>query len=223
MNCDFIKSQVLKHTFHYRRIPMVSIDLSIPHIAGNDLAASRFNMYYRQRARASFNHARSRLYPQAVKQYQYAMSQGFPFHSFELVQVFEPSYCRKPIVSLYYDQYEYTGGAHGNTIREGNTWDMGRGALLRLSDLFREGYDYRKIIISTIEGEAQRRQATGQVQYLDHLSENIVKFYDDRNYYLSEAGIVIFYPLYTIAPYVAGIQTFTIPWVLFGNNLKIRP
>ena len=222
MNCDFIKSQVLKDTLYYRRIPMVNIDLTIPAITGNDLATSRFNMYYRQQARASFNYARTQLYPQAVRQYQYAVSQNFPFHGYELVQTFDPTYCKKPIISLYYDLYEFTGGAHGSTTRTGNTWDMSRGVVLRLNDFFKPGYDYSKIILRTIENEARRRQETGQVQYLDNLTENIVKYYDDRNFYISETGIVIFYPLYTIAPYVAGIQTFTIPWVIFGDNLIIK-
>ncbi len=223
MNCDFIKSQVFKDTLRYRSIPMINIDLTIPVLAGHDHAASRFNMYYRHQARTSYNYARARLYPQVVRQYHYASSQNFPFHGFELVQTFEPTYCRKPLISLYYDRYEFTGGAHGVTTRTGNTWDMDRGVLLRLEDLFKPGYDYRRIIIRTIERETRRRQETGQVKYLDNLNENIAKNYDDGNYYLSDAGIVIFYPLYTIAPYAAGIQTFTIPWVLFGDNLAIKP
>jgi len=223
VSCEFIKSQELKDTFYYRRTPMVNVRLSLPHMDGQDYATARFNMYYRQKARASFNYARTRLYPQAVRQYQYAASQEFPFHTYELIQTFEPTYCKKPIVSLYYDQYEFTGGAHGNTVRSADTWDMSRGTLLRLSDLFKAGYDYRTVIIRTIENEALRRQETGQVPYLDDLEENIVKFFDEKNFYLSEIGVVIFYPLYTIAPYVAGIQTFTVPWILFGNNLRIKP
>jgi len=223
MNCDFIKSRVFKDTLGFRRVPMVNIDLTIPFIDGHDLFASRFNTYYRNQARTIFNYARAQLYPQAVRQYRYALSQGFPFNGFELVGTFEPTYCKKPVISLFSDLYEFTGGAHGSTSRTGNTWDTGRGVLLRLGDLFKPGYDYRKTIIGVIEREARHRQATGQVDYLDDLEKNIVKYYDDGNFYLSAAGPVIFYPLYTIAPYVAGIQTFTIPWVIFGDNLAIKP
>ena len=66
MNCDFIKSQVFKDTLYYRRIPMVNIDLTVPNMTGHDRVVSRFNMYYRQQAAASFNYARTQLYPQAV-------------------------------------------------------------------------------------------------------------------------------------------------------------
>lgn len=221
VNCDFIRSQVLKDTLYFRRTPMVNIDLSIPVMTGDDIFASRFNMYYRQLARAGFNYARARLYPQAVRQYYYAASQGFPFNGFELVQTFEATYCKKPVISLYYDRYEFTGGAHGTTTRTGNTWNTERGVMLSLRDLFKPGYDYKDTILRVVERDARHRQATGQVQYLDNLSENIGKYYDDRNYYLSENGIVIFYPLYTIAPYAAGIQTFTVPWIVFGDNLVI--
>lgn len=223
MICDFIKTQTIKDTLNLNRILMVNINLEYPMMSGYDYTTSRFNMYYKQRAHRSSYYARIKLYPQAVKQYQFAKSQNFPFNAYELVQAFETTYCKKPIISLYYDQYEYTGGAHGNTVRTGNTWDLNKASLINLSDLFAKDYDYKKVIIKAVEAEAQRRKISGKVDYFDNLNENIVKFYDDKNFYLSENGVVVFYPLYTIAPYVAGIQTFTVPWLLFGNSLKIKP
>lgn len=201
---------------------MVSINIEYPSMSGYDYAVSRFNMYYRQRAYRSHNYARIKLFPQAVEQYQYAKSQNYPFNAYDLVQTFEPTYCKKPIISLYYE-YEYTGGAHGNTVRTGNTWDLNKATLLNLSDLFVKDYDYKKVIIKTIQTEARRRQISGQVQYFDNLDANIIKFYDDKNYYLTEGGVAIFFPLYTIAPYAVGIQVFTVPSLLFGNNIKIKP
>ena len=36
------------------------------------------------------------------------------------------------------------------------------------------------------------------------------------NFYLSKEGLVIYFGLYEIAPYVSGIRTFTIPYTAEG-------
>ncbi len=222
MICDFIKKQTINDKLYYGRTPMVQIDLSFPAMTGHGASSVRFNLYNRQKATRSYNYARIKLYPQAVKQYQFSKSQGYPFNTYELVQNYDLTYCKKPILSLFFDLYEFTGGAHGNTVRTGNTWDLRRGTLITLNELFIRDYDYNKIILKTIEAEARRRQIAGKADYFENLSENLVKFYDEKNFFLTEEGIAIFYPLYTIAPYVTGIQVFIIPYVLFGSNMTIQ-
>lgn len=222
MNCDMIRKQAIRDKLNFGRTLMVNVNLEFPAMVGHDMAAVRFNHYNRQKAQKSYNYARIKLFPQAVKQYQFSKSQDYPFNAYELMQVYEVTYCTKPIVSLFFDLYEYTGGAHGNTIRTGNTWDLKKGNLLILNDLFMKDYDYNKVILKTIEAEARRRQISGKADYFEDLPQNLVKFYDEKNFYLTEGGIAIFYPLYTIAPYAVGIQVFIIPYLLFGNNLKIK-
>lgn len=222
MTCDFIKKQTIKDKFYYMRVLMVNVNIEYPSLTGTDSGTYKFNMYYRNKAQKTYNYARSKLYGQAVKQYQYNKSQNYPFNPYELLQTFEPTYCKKPIISLYYDLYEFTGGAHGNTVRQANTWDIRSGSQLSMSDLFEKDYDYKAVILQTIENEARRRQITGRVSYFDELSENLIKFFDEQNYYLTEEGLAVFYPLYTIAPYVAGIQVFIVPYILFGSNLKFQ-
>jgi hypothetical protein len=222
MICDFIKKQTINDKLYYGRTPMVQIDLSFPAMTGHGASSVRFNLYNRQKATRSYNYARIKLYPQAVKQYQFSKSQGYPFNTYELVQNYDLTYCKKPILSLFFDLYEFTGGAHGNTVRTGNTWDLRLGTLITLNELFIRDYDYNKIILKTIEAEARRRQIAGKADYFENLSENLVKFYDEKNFFLTEEGIAIFYPLYTIAPYVTGIQVFIIPYVLFGSNMTIQ-
>lgn len=222
MNCEFIRKQAIRDKLHYGRTLMVNVNLEFPSMTGHDMVSARFNMVNRQKVNRSYNYARIKLYPQAVKQYQFSKSQNYPFNNYELVQVFEVTYCTKPLLSLFFDLYEYTGGAHGNTVRTGNTWDLKRASLMTLNDFFVSNYDYNKLILKTVEAEAKRRQITGKADYFENLSENLVKFYDEKNFYLTESGFAIFYPLYTIAPYAVGIQVFIIPYLLFGNNLKFK-
>lgn len=176
-------------------------------------------MHYRQKARTEKRYTSANLYRTATKQYNDANLQGFPFNHFEFVEIFEPAYCKSSLISLYFDIYEYTGGAHGNTVRQGNTWDMKKGTMISLESLFERNYDYKSNILIYIEAEAKRRQNTESANYFEELSGNIIKYFNQDNYYLTYEGLAIFYPLYTIAPYSEGIQVFVIPYRLFGDEL----
>lgn len=223
MKCDFIKKQTIKDKLYHNKVLMVDVKIDYPALtSGYDGNAMRFNMHYRQKAHKNYRYVSTKLYPAAVKQYNTAKTQNFPFNAFEFVEVFEPTYCKKPLISLFYDLYEFTGGAHGNTIRKGNTWDMRKGTMIPLEALFERDYDYKSFILRYIESDARRRQITGMAHYFEGLSENLHKYFDEKNFYLTEEGIAIFYPLYTIAPYVEGIQVFIIPYQLFGDKLRYK-
>lgn len=223
MKCNNIKTQTIKDQLYHNKVLMVDVKINYPYL---DMSYSRnsaqFNMHYRQRARKNYRYASTKFYQSAVKQYRMSQAQNFPFHNFEFLEVFESTYCKMPLISLFFDIYEFTGGAHGNTVRSGNTWDIRRGRLLPLEYLFVDDYYYVPIMLDYIETEATRRQITGTAHYFDNLKENIKKYFDPKNYYLDENGIAIFYPLYTIAPYVEGIQVFVVPYKLFGNNLRYK-
>jgi len=223
MKCDFIKTQTIKDKLYYDRTQMVDIKIDYPFIMPYQYRGSMtFNSYYRQRARQNYRYAASKLYRDAVRHYNQSKAQNFPFNSYTFNQVFEVTYCKKPYISLYYDIYEFTGGAHGTTTRTANTWDMKNNRLMELSSLFEKGFNYKYFILEFIEAEARRRKIRGKADYFDNLRGNIAKHFDEKNYYLTEEGIAIFYPLYTIAPYASGIQVFVVPYPLFGNNLKCK-
>jgi hypothetical protein len=231
MKCDFIKTQTIKDRLFHNKVLLVDVKINYPFLAhGYNGNAMRFNSHYRQKAHRNYRYASTRLYQAALKHYNVSKSQGFPFNNFELVETFESTYCRKPMISLFYDIYEFTGGAHGNTIRKGNTWLMEtprgvsteRGTIITLGSLFVKDYDYTPVIIKYIESEARRRQITGMAHYFDNLDDNIKKYFDPINYYLTGEGLAIFYPLYTIAPYSEGIQVFIIPYFVFGDKLRFK-
>ena len=216
-----IRDEALNNELYYDAQLMVKIAIEYPQIEANapEEGAMAFNQYYQDEAVKLSEMGEDSLYPDAVAQYKFDMQQGFPFNSYELMQVFTVTYNKLPIISLYRDVYTYTGGAHGLTERTANTWEMDESALLELSDLFVEGYDYNAVILETIKAEAKKRQESGEVEYFDDYMELIDEYYDEKNFYLKDEGIVIFYPLYSIAPYYVGIQEFLIPYRIFGENL----
>ncbi|WP_297132461.1 DUF3298 and DUF4163 domain-containing protein [Terrisporobacter sp.] len=111
------------------------------------------------------------------------------------------------VVSLIIKYYKYSGGAHGYYEYVPYNIDMRSGEFLEISDLFKEDVDY-KIIIN--------KEINNQIKLLGNKEENIEKIYDfysikdNQKFYLQDKSIVIFFDLYEIAPYAAGIPEFPV-------------
>lgn len=216
-----VVKQTIQENLTYQGVTMVEVNIAYPSIDGDmpRRCIRRFNDFYDREARKQLKYAKDTMYKDAVSDYNFTKQKGYPFNTYELMQVYEVTYNALPVFSLYYDLYQYTGGAHGMTDRTGGTWDLYRCRQLAMKDLFTRGYDYMTPIFKYVEAEALRRQASGEAQYFDGLTENLHKYFDEKNYYLSCQGLEVYYPLYSIAPYYVGIQVFTIPYGVFGNNL----
>lgn len=209
-----------KEQLVYDNKPMVNINLTYPKAVGRlpVSAARAFDSYNRMRAQRLMRRARTELYRAAVEQYKYAQENNFPFNAYELMQVYTETYNRDPLVSLYSDVYEYTGGAHGMTTRHGQTWDLEKGCMLRMADLFRPGYNFRRVMLTEIIRQADINQKPDAPIYFDGYRQLLVRYFNPANFYLTPRGVAVFYPLYSVAPYSSGIQVFVVPYALFGRN-----
>lgn len=217
-----IKKQI-NDTLFYKRKVMVSIDISYPNIERVlPFVERRINLYCDKKAQKLYKRAKNELYRDAVKQYEYAISQGFPFNPYQVVSIFKTTYNSPPLLSIYEDVYEYTGGAHGNTVKTSDTWNIITSKRLLLEDLFKRNYEYRRVILKEIEKQAIILKQTGQIDFFDDFKLGIIKYFEEKNYYLTQKGLAIYYPLYTIAPYVAGIIVFIIPYHIFGKNINFN-
>lgn len=174
--------------------------------------AQRMNTYYKENARAFERYIRKTLYPQAVDQYRYSKENGYPVMVYEAEQVFTITYISNLYVSLYTDQYTYTGGAHGSTTRTSETWNLPRGRMMPLKAFFPPRFHYRAYSINSIIREIERQNAAGDSVYFEDYKENVNATFDENSFYLTPDGIVIYFQQYDIAPYSTGIPEFIIPY-----------
>lgn len=179
----------------------------------------RINMEYKERAAMLAQYAQVSIYEQAVTDFQNRQEEGFPFFPYEMTRPFTMTYGQDCIISLYLDEYIYTGGAHGNTIRTGDTWEARTATKLPLCCLFRPGVDYQERILGVVIAEAQRRAQEDSGLFLGEPAELVVQNFNPANFYLTPAGIVIFYQQYDLGPYSAGIQTFLVPYGAVGARV----
>ena len=111
------------------------------------------------------------------------------------------------ILSIMVTYYKYAGGAHGYYENVAYNIDIRNGKFLKLKDLFKEEVDYKNVI-----NEEIRRQIEELIK-LDEENKGVYEFKsisDNQKFYIQDDNLVIYFDLYEIAPYAAGIPEFII-------------
>lgn len=117
------------------------------------------------------------------------------------------------ITSFYIDYYQFTGGAHGITTRLSYNVDNITGKELKLSDLFKGGYEYKNVINLEIANAIQfdkDKYFTGK--------DGFKGISEKQGFYVISGNVVIYFNVYEIAPYVTGIPEFYIPFEKFDQK-----
>ena len=210
----------IKKEFLFQKTVVLTLSVTYPEIwlPSNHKAQSRINRNIRREVADYLHYAENVLYKEAVQEYQSALKNGFPFRRFDAVMQYEIPYNYNCYLSTYHDQYQYTGGAHGNTLRFSDTWNLKTGVRLPLSGYFKPGTNYRKLFIDQILLQADENHS----DYFEDYRALIVRYFNPNNYFLSPEGFNIYYQQYEIAPYSTGIVVFTIPFEAVGWHPSCR-
>lgn len=207
---------LLSDTLFYENEPILLYKVNYPKFQSNLRSdfVHRINSFYEENAKQFIDYVKNTLYPQAVKEYHYRKENNYPVIPYEAVVTYRITYMMEYYISLYTDQYIFTAGAHGNTIRSSETWDIGKRRMMQLSDFFPHNPDYRNDIISFIidDIKEQLKEPDAQGTFFDTYEEDVKKTFDENNFYLTKNGIIIYFQQYDIAPYSSGIQQFLIPF-----------
>lgn len=107
-------------------------------------------------------------------------------------------------LSVTFRDYSYTGGAHGMTVQTACTFDLATGKQYELKDFFKENADYVSAINKEIKSQISERD------WDTLLLEPFETIKPDQGFYLANGSLVIYFPLYELVPYAAGIPEFPI-------------
>ncbi|MDD3693306.1 MAG: DUF3298 and DUF4163 domain-containing protein [Oscillospiraceae bacterium] len=211
----------MRHTereFSFNNTIVLTLNIHRPvvRLKGNEQAQSRINRRFSSQAVAFLRRASIVLYRQAVQQYQDSIVSDFPFRQFDAAMHFDITYNSNCHLSSFNDRYEYTGGAHGSTLRRSDTFSLKTGQRLPLMSFFPRGSNYRGMLLGQILMQADENMQQDPI-YFDDYRTLIVKHFNPESYYLTDEGINIYYQQYEIAPYASGIIVFTIPYSVAGT------
>ena len=108
----------------------------------------------------------------------------------------------KGVLSIVLINYSFAGGAHGNTIAKALNFDIETGHVYTLPELFKPNSNYVKKISDIIKVQIKARD----IPTLGDFTE----INPNQDFYIADRSLVIFFQLYEITPYYAGIPYFPI-------------
>ena len=193
-------------------ITVLHATVTLPQLAAGVRRARRFDRYYRYLCRAYFAYCEQLLLPWAMTQYRAALSTSAPWTRMSCEMSYRVTLREENVVSLFVDAKETNGPVPRLVLRRADTWDLNAMLPMPMGELFPRRTAYRKRLIALAREAARTQTAQGVAVYDENYRILLRRAFSSRNYYLTDAGLCFFYPMYAVAPSAEGIVTFTAPY-----------
>ncbi len=209
-----VREKVLQQDMYYKNNNVMRYTIKYPKFISDtyQAIACKLNSLYRTKAVMYERSNIMNLYQMAMVEYEYSVANNFPVRQFEAVVDFTVAYNQSCLVSLYFDQYEYAGGAHGLTVRYSDTWNLEKSKRLEMSDFFPHKDNYREYVLQVIDKQIEYRIANEGAMFFEDYEKLKKENFKTNNYYITKEGMVVYFQEYDIAPYAVGLPRFTIPY-----------
>ena len=202
-------------------VPALSASVTVPEpVPAADPIARRIRRYYRLQSRAFLRYCEKVLLPQAASEVRAALAASRPLPVFRAELAYQVTYNEGGLWSLYTQSREIGPGWGTVLLRRGDTWDLSDGYPVPLSAFFPRRSGWRRRLPEAAEAQARSREAAGAARYHEGVRRKLRRRFNPQNFYLTEEGLVFFYPMYAIAPASEGIPTFLIPREELGTRLR---
>jgi hypothetical protein len=176
---------------------------------------------------AAFNQAMSNFVEQEIKSFKEhfkpddkndrrAAGQDRPENALDIS--YRVLHADNNLVSIIYTTYTYTGGAHGNAGSTSFNYDLKRGRMLELADLFQPNSNYIKLIADYSMTSIRKRNISDDNWIREGAGAN-KKNYASWN--IVPEGLLITFDAYQVASYAAGPQEVIIPFSALKGIIKL--
>lgn len=201
-----IDNNILEKKVLYEGVTVLTYKINYPSIETkvHSIGIVNFNMYNKKLALDLQNKSENELYKQAVELYKYNKKNGYPQRTYEVVRTYEVTLNSNNVISLYADEYIYSGGAHGETLRTSQNWNMVNGSMIKLENLYRNNPYFLLDILK----EINRQIAANPRVYFEDSCQLVISTFNPNSFYITKDSVYIYYQHYDIAPYSTGIPTF---------------
>lgn len=212
-----VKKIIIEENLYYNKIILLNYRIEYPQFFSRKYQNNLniINIYYKNKAYELHRSCVKQSFLEAIELYNYSIAKGYPIRQFEILSSYKITFNQDCAISLYFDKYEYMGGAHGITYRNSDTWDIKDGKRVYLCDLFSKEINYYTYIANIINNQIKLQQKFGDnYMYFEDFEKNVALKFNNNNFYLSinPKGIIIYFQKYDIAPYSMGIPEFIIPY-----------
>ena len=208
-------------------VTVLCANVTLPQLAAGIRRARRFDRYYRYLCRAYFAYCEQMLLPWARVQYKAALAVSAPWTHTSCEMSYRVTLREESVVSLYIDARETNGPVPRLVLRRAHTWDLSAMLPMPMGEFFPKRAAYRKRLVTLARETAQTQTAQGVAVYDENYRLLLRRAFSSRSYYLTDAGLCFFYPMYAVAPSAEGVVTFTMPYDLehgpFAPSMLPKP
>ena len=200
-------------------IPVLTAAVSLPEpVPAADRISRRIRRYYQLQCRSFLRYCEAYLLPLAAEEYRTALAASQPLPHLRAELAYQVTYNEGGLWSLYTQSREQGPGGQASLLRRGDTWDLASGYPVALSSLFSRRSGWKRRLLEAAEAEARQREEAGVSRYHEGVRRLLRRHFNSQNFYLTTEGLVVFYPMYAIAPAMEGIPTFLVPWEEVRNQ-----
>jgi inhibitor of cysteine peptidase len=174
------------------------IDMQYPKVVGLDPAVQgQMNAYFANRTGPAVE--------QGYESEKANVDAGWLERPTEVFLNYSVTYNQQNLLSMLFDDYLYTGGAHGMTGRHGYTIDIKTGVSYALKDLFQPGTDYVSLLSAEVRRQIDERGLTtiGIAPF--------TKIREDQDFYIYDGNLIVYFQQYELMAYAYGFPEFKIP------------
>ncbi len=210
-----VSIKAIEEEMMYRGQRVLSYTIQYPEVSSAVFRTSAvtINRFYRAKADLYRQRLRHSLYHQAVREFDNSQENpDIPFRPFEAYLGCTITYNDNCTLSLFFDAYQFTGGAHGNTTRNSDTWDLGCGRRISMARFFKPGTMYKAYVINAVNEQISAVMESDSRTYFEDYETNAARYFNVNSFYLVPEGLVVYYQQYQIAPYASGIPEFLLPF-----------
>lgn len=198
--------------------PILGYSIEYPQVIYPNLFTECYlNEYYAYCAARQEDYFLRRLYPALIKQ----MADQKGFHPSIARCQCQITYNKNGLFSSVSEYSLYSAeGELRDCWQSAITWDLERGRSLPLRALFRTRSSYRRRILASLAGLIERNHLERELPLPENWREELKDNLFQENYYLTEAGVCIFYPAGMLASPEQGTVNLLIPLSVLQSQLR---
>lgn len=149
--------------------------------------------------------------PRACAALQEARAGSRPFLPWEAELVYHVTLECDGLSSLYVDVTERQNGTRPLTVRTAETWELRSGTPKTLSEFFPPRLFWKKPIIEALQRQALDRLQGGESLLFEDVETRVASYFSAKRFYLTEEGLSLFYPMWSLGSPAEGIPVFLLP------------
>ena len=192
-------------------MPVLRWKVTAPKLEGDWRGLGAVQRYYDRLATLWRERWERELYVRACLDLAQSRADGVPFRVWEAALTAPSVWQGEGMLSLYQEAAERHGTQRQLVVPMGDTWSLDAGAPIPLSALFPGERRWRERLLDQVEEQARARVDSGLTFLERGCLSRLRELFSPRRFYLTGESLVLFYPMYTLAPGGEGVPAFPVP------------